>query len=125
MNTNPCAEIEIREEPSGMLTSFRVIGSKNGYKHGYMLTRGDNLTKNQQVFIDESGMFLVSYKSVVAVVQFTGKVYLGPDWNYSRTTRNYVSKFLGAPIHKLQEDADAGIIDVIDLQELYDEHLRA
>lgn len=38
---------------------------------------------------------LKSYNSVIAVKPPTGKVMLGPNWDYSATTSKHRNKFLG------------------------------
>lgn len=42
----------------------------------------------------EKGRVFQSYNSTIVVIK-DGQVYLGEDWNYSRTTGKYRSDFLG------------------------------
>tara|TARA_R110002012_G_scaffold284758_1_gene475663 strand:+ start:692 stop:1012 length:321 start_codon:yes stop_codon:yes gene_type:complete len=51
---------------------------------------------NQILIETEEAIYLQSYKSIVAKYDKETKiVFLGYDWDYSRTTMKYVKKFIG------------------------------
>ena len=51
---------------------------------------------NQTLIETEEAIYLQSYRSIVAKYDKETKiVYLGYDWDYSRTTMKYVKKFIG------------------------------
>ena len=57
--------------------------------------KGNNIA-NQFKVTTNGKTFFKSYQSVVASVdKMTGKVELYKDWDYSKTTRKYLYKFLG------------------------------
>lgn len=49
--------------------------------------------KDHKWIVFEKWEVLVSYESVVVVI-YKGQVYLGNDYNYSKTTKMYVNNFL-------------------------------
>jgi hypothetical protein len=54
-----------------------------------------NYTKDHSVINKGDKVFLQSYKSIVAMYDVRNDtIYLGHDWNYSRTTLKYVKKFM-------------------------------
>ena len=51
---------------------------------------------NQTLIETEEAIYLQSYKSIVAKYDKETKIiYLGYDWDYSRTTMKYVKMFIG------------------------------
>ncbi len=50
--------------------------------------------KNQFTVQTKKAIYFQSYNSVVVKIS-KGKITLGADWNYSRTTTKYVGQFLG------------------------------
>ena len=51
---------------------------------------------NQTLIETEEAIYLQSYKSIVAKYdKETKNIYLGYDWDYSRTTMKYVKMFIG------------------------------
>ena len=51
---------------------------------------------NQTLIQTEEAIYLQSYKSIVAKYDKETKIiYLGYDWDYSRTTMKYVKMFIG------------------------------
>ena len=59
-----------------------------------MTSINGNYVPNQFIITFDNGCLFKSYDSIIAVKQ-GGKVYLGRDWNYSRTTGKYRNMFLG------------------------------
>ena len=62
-----------------------------------------NKVVNQLVITDGDNVYFQSYESLVAK-KVDGKITLGPDWDYSRTTMKYLDKWLydycGLRMHK-------------------------
>ena len=58
------------------------------------------IAKNQFIFYVEDKTYLQSYDSVVACKSDGGIPILYKDWDYSRTTMKYVSKFLSDVFNK-------------------------
>ena len=58
------------------------------------------IAKNQFILYIEDKMYLQSYESVVACKSVGGIPILYKDWDYSRTTMKYVSKFLSNVFNK-------------------------
>ena len=57
--------------------------------------RGNDIPNQFELRFD-GGIVFQSYNSVIAVKLYNdNKVYLGDDWDYSRTTGKYRNKFLG------------------------------
>ena len=58
------------------------------------------IAKNQFLFYIDEKTYLQSYESVVACKSVGEAAILYKDWNYSRTTMKYVSKFLSDVFNK-------------------------
>ena len=58
------------------------------------------IAKNQFIFYVEDKTYLQSYDSVVACKSYGGVPILYKDWDYSRTTTKYVSRFLSDVFNK-------------------------
>lgn len=78
-----------------------------------MITRGGNSAANQFTIQTSEGTYLQSYNSVVAFKSHLG-TYLGPDYNYSRTTSRYVNNFLNTTSTRLKADITTGRVKVLD-----------
>ncbi len=61
---------------------------------------------NQFVIEGNGKTQLQSYNSVVVSIEENGDVKLGPDWDYSNTTRRAVYKFLNDHDINLRGDAE-------------------
>jgi len=62
----------------------------------YMMKTSSGKPAPNQLVIEIGGhKFLKSYNSLVACVHADGTVEIGKDWNYSNTTRKFVTQFLG------------------------------
>lgn len=60
-----------------------------------METRGGRPAANQFIIETGDGRYFQSYNSLIAFVPFNGgPIVLGPDWDYSNTTRRYLYDFL-------------------------------
>ena len=65
------------------------------------------LGQNKCEIETQSGVYLQSYKSIVAYRSYNGNIVLYPKWNYSRTTAKHVAQWLRIPakeIHKRIKD---------------------
>lgn len=70
----------------------------------------------------ENGHMFMSYDSIIIVSFFyreeigehSNKVYLGDDWNYSRTTSKYRNKFLNRDTEWFKKAIKSGEITVIE-----------
>jgi hypothetical protein len=77
---------------------------------GYKLKKKGNkmiisqLANNQFVINTNNGVYFQSYKSVVAHISRDGTITLGDDWDYSRTTKKYLSRFLEMPYKDIVKD---------------------
>ena len=60
------------------------------------------------VVTTEQATTLIHYDSVIAVVTTKGEVFLGKDWNYSRTTAKIRSSFLEETTKETQKHIDNG-----------------
>lgn len=67
--------------------------------------------KNQFLITDGNKTILQSYNSIIAVKE-NGKITLGKDWDYSKTTGKYRNLFLGENKAETQRKIDAGIYTV-------------
>jgi len=71
---------------------------------------------NQFVITIENGdTIFQSYKTIIAIKTFCGKVLLDRDWNYSVTTSRYRNKFLNEITRATQKKIDDGLYLVTDL----------
>ena len=62
---------------------------------GNMLGRTGKPVANQFVIMMPNGCLFQSYNSRICYYNVDeNKLYLGPDWNYSRTTSKYLAQFL-------------------------------
>tara|TARA_R110000851_G_scaffold118227_1_gene245513 strand:- start:278 stop:586 length:309 start_codon:yes stop_codon:yes gene_type:complete len=79
--------------------------------------RSGNPIANQFVITIENGdKIFQSYKSVIAIKTFCGKVQIDVDrWNYSRTTSRYRSQFLNESTKQTQEKISNGTYLLTDL----------
>jgi hypothetical protein len=90
-----------------------------------MITPKGYYTPNQKVvtFPGTSIRIFISYESII-VIEKDDKVYLGPDWNYSRTTDRYRNIFLDENKVETEEKLNNGTyillenIDSTDLEDL-------
>ena len=85
-----------------------------------MTPRGSQYTKenlmrviekgsNKIVYMDDTGRYLKSYKSVVAHIDNSGHVTLGPHWDYSNTTMKQVFAFIGTRASETRKHIDSGL----------------
>lgn len=49
---------------------------------------------NQLVSIDTDKIVFQSYESICCIIENTGRIILGRDWDYSKTTMKYLYIFL-------------------------------
>ena len=79
--------------------------------------RSGNPIANQFVITIENGdKIFQSYKSVIAIKTFCGKVQIDVDrWNYSRTTSRYRSIFLNENTKQTREKINNGTYLLTDL----------
>lgn len=67
------------------------------------------IVNNQFEIITEEGIYFQSYDSVVAFKSNNGRVVLGEDYRYSRTTMKYLIQFLGVDsIKHVDREIEAG-----------------
>lgn len=59
--------------------------------------------KNQFIIENEKNMYLQSYNSIIAKISGNGTLWLGKDWNYSKTTLKYLYKFIEENKNKLND----------------------
>ena len=52
------------------------------------------MANNQFEIRTKQGIFFQSYDSIIALKKNNGKIVLGQDWRYSRTTMKYLIQFL-------------------------------
>ena len=67
---------------------------------------------NQFIIITDEGTYFQSYKSVIAFIPNHGKIQLGTDWDYSRTTGKYRNIFLGEGVAETRRKLEAGIYEL-------------
>lgn len=74
-----------------------------------MLTSGGSYAPNQFIVNTTEGRYFVSYQSVIAFKpRGSSKVYIGSDYDYSRTTMKYLKRFLGHDIKETRKRLDTG-----------------
>ncbi len=73
---------------------------------------GNFHVKNQFLISYEHGTGFQSYNSLIAV-KTGGKTYIGKNYNYSGTTKKYLSKFLNETHKETQSKIDKGIYIMI------------
>lgn len=72
--------------------------------------------KNQfKIYADDGSIFFQSYNSIIAVKK-NGKITLGKNWDYSKTTGKYRNIFLGETKAETQRKLNLGLYK-------YDENL--
>lgn len=64
---------------------------------------------NQIVIYADEGTYFQSYDSIIVFKDNEGNVFLGKDWDYSRTTAKYRNKFLNENAQETQRKLDEGI----------------
>ena len=70
--------------------------------------RVENLAPNQTIIYAEGNEVLQSFDSRVAIIYTDGKIELGMDWDYSRTTMKYVGQFLNSDSKEIRENIKSG-----------------
>lgn len=81
-----------------------------------MVSTNGNPVPNQFIITTEHGTLFRSYQSNIAFKpnDELGKVYLGTDWDYSRTTMKYLNWFLnGQSAAETRAKIEAGIYEVL------------
>ena len=75
---------------------------------------GVNQIKANQLEIRIGGYrTLISYDSVIVVIDPTGQVFLGDNWKYSPTTSKYRNQFLSETTKETQEKLDSGVYKML------------
>ena len=64
---------------------------------------------------DEGNQFLQSYDTIVCKFDKTGKVYLDPKHNYSKTTSKHVTMYLGYTTKERLQKIKSGEYTLINL----------
>ena len=72
---------------------------------GYRST--EILNPNHSVVVFENGNILQSYDSIIAV-KLDKKIYLGKDWDYSKTTGKFRNMHLGTTKKEVLEKLETG-----------------
>lgn len=62
---------------------------------------GEELGKNQYVLLTGKDIIFQSYNSTIAIVRCGELIYIGTDWNYSRTTSKFRNLFFKKYLKKL------------------------
>lgn len=73
---------------------------------------------NQFIIFTPEATYFQSYKSIIVKTTFeNGKrvVYLGNDWQYSRTTAKYRNQFLGETTKEIEAKIKQGVYTVVNL----------
>lgn len=78
----------------------------NKFKKNRMKVRA--YTLNHYTIHCDSGVAFQSYDSIVAFRDTNGKIYLGSDWDYSRTTMKYLGQWLGQNTAETRKDLASG-----------------
>ena len=77
-----------------------------------MRSHAGNVIPNQFKIYTPDGVILQSYSSVIAIKYNDGRVVLGKDWDYSRTTGKYRNDFLREGIAETRKKLEAGIYEL-------------
>lgn len=71
-------------------------------------SRGNTIA-NQFSITTDKGRFFQSYRSMIVFIPSNGgKIQLGKDWNYSRTTSTHRNSFLGESSKETSEKLSNG-----------------
>lgn len=73
---------------------------------------------NQFIIFTPEATYFQSYKSIIVKTTFEDGVrvvYLGNDWEYSRTTAKYRNQFLGETTKEIEAKIKSGVYKVVDL----------
>lgn len=82
---------------------------ENGMKaKQFTNTKGNKVNNHFVVYHDDGTVDFQSYDSII-VRKKDGKIYLGKDWDYSKTTGKYRNQFLGETKDETQRKLDQGI----------------
>lgn len=81
-----------------------------------MVSNAGNDVPNQFIIITDYGRMFRSYGSnIVFIPNDEDIIYLGKDYNYSRTTSKYRNQFLNMNLVEIKQGIKDGTIKVIDL----------
>lgn len=69
---------------------------------------------NQCVIYFDNGVILQSYESII-VVRAHGQTYIGPDYDFSRTTGRYRNDFLGEKKEETEKKIKSGEYIMLEL----------
>ena len=72
-----------------------------------MCGRTGNAVANQYRVYLGNRCYFQSYETLIAMVD-RGKVYLSPNWEYSRTTTKYLGNFLNCYVKDIREKLASG-----------------
>ena len=77
-------------------------------RHGHeiKLPKFKEVAPHAVVITTEQADILIHYNSIIAVVTTKGEVFLGKDWNYSKTTAKIRNNFLGETTKETQKHID-------------------
>ena len=59
-----------------------------------MKTKVEILAPNHLRIVTREGVYFQSYDSIIVFIPSKGKIQLGKNWDYSKTTGKYRNKFL-------------------------------
>jgi len=81
-----------------------------------MVSNSGNSIPNQFIITTSNGRMFRSYDSNIAFIPNDENIiYLGKDWDYSRTTSKYRNQFLNMSSQEIKQGIEEGMIKVIDL----------
>lgn len=73
-----------------------------------MQSDSGNSVPNQFIITIGKTVIFQSYDSIIAITEPNKKTILGKNWNYSRTTAKYRSRFLGETTKETEQNIKNG-----------------
>jgi len=73
-----------------------------------MQSSNGNDIPNQFIIKTEEGTYFQSYTSIIAFIPTNGKIQIGKNWDYSKTTGKYRNLFLGETKEITKAKLDSG-----------------
>ena len=75
--------------------------------------KSNRAVPNQTVIEFDNGTVFKSYDSIIAI-KLNDKVYLGKNWNYSKTTNLYRGQFLNEGVAETRQKIQDGTYKIMD-----------
>lgn len=89
---------------------------KDVTRHAKTLPKVRTVAPNYAIIATTYGKYFTSYTSTIAfIAKDTSQLYLGNDWDYSRTTMWHLGNFLGKTTAELRQGLTKGSILTLEM----------